>query len=314
MYPNRDAAAPGHLEKGPPMRLRNIAIWATALALGTTLTACSSSSGESGSAGSETVTIGVTDLSKDYWTTFTDLAAAEGIDVEIQNFTDYQQPNPILTQGGLDANQFQHLLFLANYNVNTDEDLTPIGATVIFQLGLYTSKGYTSPSEIPDGGQIAIPNDVTNQARALLVLQSAGLIKLADGGNPLSSPADIDQSASKVTVVPVDPNQTAVQLQSLDGAVINNNFAADASIDPTTAIYSDLQDPDSAEAYINVWAVRSEDVDDATLNRLVEIYHDPSVIDAVVEENKGTALAIDKTPEELQEILSGLEDLIREQG
>ncbi|WIY82463.1 MetQ/NlpA family ABC transporter substrate-binding protein [Propionimicrobium sp. PCR01-08-3] len=296
------------------MRLRNIAIWATALALGTTLTACSSSSGESGSAGSETVTIGVTDLSKDYWTTFTDLAAAEGIDVEIQNFTDYQQPNPILTQGGLDANQFQHLLFLANYNVNTDEDLTPIGATVIFQLGLYTSKGYTSPSEIPDGGQIAIPNDVTNQARALLVLQSAGLIKLADGGNPLSSPADIDQSASKVTVVPVDPNQTAVQLQSLDGAVINNNFAADASIDPTTAIYSDLQDPDSAEAYINVWAVRSEDVDDATLNRLVEIYHDPSVIDAVVEENKGTALAIDKTPEELQEILSGLEDLIREQG
>ncbi len=285
------------------MKFRRLAIIAAALALTTGLAACASDSTESESASSApstTVTIGITDVSKDYWTTFTDLAAKEGITVKLQNFTDYQQPNPILTQGQLDANQFQHLLFLANYNVNTGEDLVPIGATVVYQLGLYTAKDYTEPSQIPDGGQIAIPNDATNQARALLVLQSAGLITLKDGGNALSTPADIDEGASRVTVVPVDANQTAVQLRSLDGAVINNNFAADANLDPTS--------------YINVWVVRSEDVDDATLNRLVEIYHDPSVIGALLDENKGTAVAVDKTPQELQDILTGLEDLIRSQG
>ncbi|GAA2184091.1 MetQ/NlpA family ABC transporter substrate-binding protein [Brooklawnia cerclae] len=296
------------------MKLRRLAVLAAAIALSTTLVACSSGSSDSDSSASTTVTIGITDISKDYWTTFKDLAADQGITVELQNFTDYQQPNPILTQGQLDANQFQHLLFLANYNVNADEDLTPIGATVVYQLGLYTAKGYAEPSDIPDGGQIAIPNDATNQARALLVLQSAGLITLNGGGNALSTPADIDESASRVTVVPVDANQTAVQLQSLDGAVINNNFAADANLDPTSAIYSDLEDLTAAEPYINVWAVRKEDVDDATLNKLVEIYHDPSVIGALVEENKGTAVEVDKTPEELQTILTNLEDLIRAQG
>lgn len=299
------------------MKFRRLAIIAAALALTTGLAACASDSTESESASSApstTVTIGITDVSKDYWTTFTDLAAKEGITVKLQNFTDYQQPNPILTQGQLDANQFQHLLFLANYNVNTGEDLVPIGATVVYQLGLHTAKDYTEPSQIPDGGQIAIPNDATNQARALLVLQSAGLITLKDGGNALSTPADIDEGASRVTVVPVDANQTAVQLRSLDGAVINNNFAADANLDPTSAIYSDLQDLKAAEPYINVWVVRSEDVDDATLNRLVEIYHDPSVIGALLDENKGTAVAVDKTPQELQDILTGLEDLIRSQG
>lgn len=282
------------------------------ITLAATLTGCSSpSAGAKESADSKTVTIGITDISKDYWKTFTDLAAKEGITVKLQNFTDYQQPNPILTQGQLDANQFQHLLFLANYNVNTNQDLTPIGATVVYQLGLYTKKGYTEPSQIPDGGQIAIPNDATNQARALLVLQSAKLITLKDGGNALSTPADIDKSASRVTVVPVDANQTAVQLQSLDGAVINNNFAADANLDPTSAIYSDLQDLKAAEPYINVWVVRKEDADDATLTKLVQIYHDTTVIGSLLDANKGTAVAVDKTPAELQQILSDLETLIR---
>lgn len=261
-----------------------------------------------------TVKVGITEISKPYWSTFKDLAAEEGINVELQNFTDYQQPNPILTQGQLDANQFQHLLFLANYNVNADEDLTPIGATVVFQLGLYTEKGYATPEEIPDGAQVAIPNDATNQARALLVLQSAGLIKLAGGGNALSTPAEVDEANSRVTVVPVDANQTSVQLKSLDAAVINNNFATEAGIDPTTAIYSDLEDLKAAEPYINVWAVRAEDVDDETLNKLVDIYESDEVLGAQIEENQGTAVAIDKTPEELQSILTGLEDLIREQA
>lgn len=283
----------------------------TACAGGTAGGATTSGAAADGTDTPTTVTIGVTDASKDYWKIFTDLAAKQGITVKLQNFTDYQQPNPILSQGDLDLNQFQHLLFLANYNASSGDDLVPIGATAIYQLGLYTSKGYATPADIPDGGEVAIPNDPTNQARALLVLQSAGLLELKDGGNAFSTPADI-LDGSKVKVVPVDANQTAVQLQSLDAAVINNNYAYDADIDPTTAIYSDLDDPDAADPYINVWVVRAEDKDNPVYQKLVEIYHDKTVTDELLKENGGTAILSDKTPEQLQEILSGLEDLVKQ--
>jgi D-methionine transport system substrate-binding protein len=286
-----------------------------------TLAACSSG-GDSPGAGDATSTadadnrvtvrVGVTDKAQEYWTTFTDLAAEEGIDVELVNFTDYTQPNPILSSGDLELNQFQHLLYLANYNVASDDDLEPIGSTAIYQLGLYTTKGYASPDDIPEGAEIAIPNDVVNQARALLVLQSAGLITLTDGGNAFSTPAEIDEAASRVKVVPVDANQTSVQLQSLDAAVINNNFATDAGIDPTTAIYSDLEDTDTARPYLNIWVARAEDKDNPVYAQLVEIYQRDEVIGQLEDENKGTAVKPDLSPEELQTSLTELEDLVRE--
>lgn len=261
-----------------------------------------------------TVTIGVTDINKEYWTTFTELAAEEGITVELKNFTDYQQPNPALSNGQLDLNQFQHLLFLANYNENSNDDLVAIGSTVIYQLGLYTDKDYATPDDIPEGAQIAIPNDATNQARALLVLQSAGLITLKDGGNALSTPADVVTEESRVQVVPVDANQTAVQLRTLDAAVINNNFAADAQLDPTSAIYSDLDDTDTARPYVNIFAARAEDADNPLFATLVEIYHRPEVIDQVLESNEGTAVEQDLSADELATSLAELQDLVRDAG
>jgi D-methionine transport system substrate-binding protein len=290
-----------------------------AAAVVASLAACSSGSSEAASGSTTTaapddrvtVRVGVTDKAKDYWRTFEDLAADAGIDVELVNFTDYAQPNPILSSGDLELNQFQHLLYLANYNVASDDDLTPIGSTAIYQLGLYTTKGYAAPEDIPDGAEIAIPNDVVNQARALLVLQSAGLVSLKDGGNAFSTPAEIDAAASRVTVVPVDANQTAVQLQSLDGAIINNNFAGDAGIDPTTAIYSDLQDTKTARPYLNIWVARADDADNPVYAQLIEIYHSKEVTDQLLEENGGTAVVEDVPAAELQSDLKGLEDLVR---
>ncbi|TKR22399.1 methionine ABC transporter substrate-binding protein [Cellulomonas hominis] len=299
---------------------RRLTAWIAAIAATASLAACGSGGGEASSGATATadadnrvtVRVGVTDKAQEYWTTFTDLAADEGIDVELVNFTDYTQPNPILSSGDLELNQFQHLLYLANYNVNSDDDLQPIGSTAIYQLGLYTTKGYASPEDVPEGAEIAIPNDVVNQARALLVLQSAGLISLVDGGNAFSTPAEVDEAASKVKVVPVDANQTAVQLQSLDGAIINNNFATDAGIDPTTAIYSDLEDTDTARPYLNLWVARAEDADNPVYQQLIDIYHSPEVTDQLVEENGGTAVVEDVPAEELQSDLADLEDLVRE--
>jgi D-methionine transport system substrate-binding protein len=299
---------------------RTIAGLLTTVAVAASLAACGGADGGDDAAaggGGESegpVQIGVADQAQEYWRTFEELAAEEGIEVELVNFTDYTQPNPILSQGDLDLNQFQHLLYLANYNVAADDDLQPIGSTAIYQLGLYTTKGYESPEDIPDGAEIAIPNDVVNQARALLVLQSAGLIELEGGGNAFSTPAEVDEEASRVTVVPVDANQTAVQVNTLDGAVINNNFATDADIDPTTAIYSDLEDTETARPYLNIWVARAEDADNPTYLKLVEIYQSPEVLEKLEEENGGTAITEVVPPEELQADLAELEELVRTSG
>jgi len=297
---------------------RRLTVLMTAIALAASLTACSD--GAPGAVGATakadpknpvTVKVGVTDGSRAYWKTFVALSKKEGINVELKNFTDYQQPNPIVTQGGLQLNQFQHLLFLANYNVAAKADLVPIGATAIYQLGLYTAKGYKSPADIPNGGEIAIPNDPTNQGRALLELQSAKLITLKNGGNALSTPAEIVTGTSRVKVVPVDANQTTVQLKTLDAAIINNNFASDAGIDPKSAIYSDLKDTKAAAPYINVWVVPAKDKGNPLYAQLVKIYHDATVIDGLLAESKGTAVAQNQTPAELQTILTGLESDIK---
>jgi len=286
--------------------LTAVAAIGTALTLSLGLSACSSAAAD----GDGPITIGVTDQSKEYWRTFESLASDAGLDVELVNFTDYARPNPIVTEGGLDLNQFQHLLYLANYNVSADADLVPIGSTFIYQLALYTTKGYTSPADLPDGAEVAIPNDPTNQARALLVLQSAGLIELTDGGNAFSTPAEVDTDASRVTVVPVDANQTAIQVKTLDAAIINNNFAADAGIDPTTAIYSDLEDTAVARPYLNIWAARAEDADNPDYAKLVEIYQSDAVSGQIAQENAGTAVAEVVPPAELATDLAGLQELV----
>jgi D-methionine transport system substrate-binding protein len=295
---------------------RRLTVLMTAIALTASLAACSSGGPVAAGATANpkdpvTVKVGVTDGSQPYWKTFIGLAKTAGINVELQNFTDYQQPNPIVTQGGLQLNQFQHLLFLANYNVSANADLVPIGATAIYQLGLYTAKGYKSPTDIPNGGQIAIPNDPTNEGRALLELQSAKLITLKNGGNALSTPAEIVTDKSRVQVVPVDANQTVVQLKSLDAAVINNNFASDAGINPTTAIYSDLKNVKAAAPYINVWVVAAKDKNNPIYAQLVKIYHESAVINGLLAESKGTAVAQNETPAQLQSILTGLENDIK---
>lgn len=253
------------------------------------------------------VRIGVVNSGDDYWTTFTDLAEEEGISVELVNFSDYQLPNQGLTDGDLDLNQFQHLQFLANYNTATGSDLTPIAATAVYPLGLYSLK-HDSVEDIPDGGEIAIPNDDTNQARALLVLQEAGLVTLRDGGSAFSTPADVLEDESKVTVTPVDAAQTALALQDVDASIINNDFVGDADLTAEDAIYSDDPDSSAAEPYINVWVARGADADNEVFQQLVEIYHSPEVEEGVIEASGGTGVIKDNSAAELQEILAGIQE------
>ena len=278
------------------------------LALG--LTACASADAPAGgeaAATDEPVTIGVVGASEDHWRIFEEKATEAGIDVEIVDFTDYTLPNLALTEGEIDVNQFQHVLYLAQYNVESGEDLVPIGATAVYPLGLY-SQQYDSVEDIPEGAEIAVPNDPTNLARALLVLQDAGLLTLRDGGSAFATEADVVADESRVTVTPVDPQQTALALDSVAASIINNDFLADAGIDPDDVLYADDAASDAARPYINIWAARAEDATNETYLELVELYEDPEVQDALQEASGGTAVLADQSADELAEILAEVEE------
>ncbi|WP_459546142.1 MetQ/NlpA family ABC transporter substrate-binding protein [Nocardia sp. X0981] len=282
---------------------RVLAVPALIAAAVLTLTACGGSGGPEG-----TVRIGTTESGPE-WDVFERKAREAGITLQITNYSDYSQPNIALSQGQVDINLFQHLQFLGEYNVANNADLTPIGATQIVPLGLYSRK-HKSVADIPSGGEIAIPNDPSNQARALFVLEAAGLVKLSsDTFAP--SPADIDRAASTVKVTPVDSAQTALSLASVDGSVINNTYLERSGVDPTSALYKDDPTIPGAEPYINAFVTRVEDKDDPTYQRLVEIWHDPEVQQAVADSSQGTSVEVRRNGAELAPILQRVQQTIR---
>jgi D-methionine transport system substrate-binding protein len=270
---------------------------ALALPLALVLAGCAGSADSADSGGSseeEVVRIGVVNSGDAYWETFTDAAEEEGIDVEIVNFTEYTQPNPALAADELDLNQFQHVIYLATYNVQSDDDLQPIGSTAIYPLGLYSTQ-YESAEDIPEGSTVAVPNDESNQARGLLVLQSAGLIELEDGGSIFSTVADVLPD-SKVKVEALDAAFTATSLPDVAAAIVNNDFLEDAGLTAEDAIAQDDPSDPAAVPYINIFAAKAEDADNPTYLKLVEIFQESQeVLDGVVEASGGTAVIV-KTP------------------
>lgn len=287
---------------------------ALALPLALLLGACASGASDTAASGdaapSETVRIGVVGAGDPYWETFTEAAADEGIDVEIVNFDAYDQPNPALSAGELDLNQFQHIIYLATYNVAAGDDLVPIGATAIYPLGLYSTK-YTDVDDIPAGETIAVPNDESNQARALLVLQSAGLIELKDGGSIFSTVADIEDG-SKVTVEAVAADFTASSLPDFAGAVVNNDFVSKSGLTSDQLLAQDDPADASAFPYINIFAAKAEDAENPTYLKLVQIYQETTAVqEGVLAASGGTGVLVKTPVADLVASLKDTEDDIR---
>lgn len=260
----------------------------------------------------DAIRIGVVGASDPYWTTFEEAAADEGIEVEIVDFTDYTQLNPALSAGELDLNQFQHLVYLADYNVANDDDLTPVGSTAIYPLALY-SKQYDSIESIPDGAQVVVPDDASNQARGLNILQEAGLIELTDGGTIFSDVSDIDTAASRVEVTAAGADFTATSLDDVAAAIVNNDFVEKAGLDFDGALATDDPADPVAAPYVNVFVARDEDSDDADYAKLVEIYQDTAAVtDGVLEVSGGTAVLLKTPPADLAKLLQDTEKVVKD--
>ncbi|MGP6172139.1 MetQ/NlpA family ABC transporter substrate-binding protein [Microbacterium sp. A196] len=260
------------------------------------LSGCATATGgDAGGGSNETVKIGVVGKSDEQWPAFVEAAAEEGITVELVDFGSYEQPNPALTEGEIDLNQFQHIVYLAQYNEASGEDLTPIGSTAIYPLGLYSQK-YDDVKDIAEGESVAVPDDASNQARALLVLQSAGLIELKSGGTIFSDLADVDESASKVKVTALEAALIPTSLPDVAAAIINNDFVTQAGLKFEDAIAQDDPSDPNALPYVNIFAARADDADNETYLKLVEIFQtDPDVQAGLLKSSGDTAVAL-QTP------------------
>ena len=294
------------------MRIKRTLVTVAAAALATTgLVACSNESDDTAdnAAGDNvTVKIGTTEADQEAWRVFKDLAADNGIDLDIVQFSDYSPVNEALAQGELDVNKFQHIKYLAAYNQSSGNDLRVVGSTEIVPLALFW-KDHDSIDGI-EGESVAIPNDPSNQGRAINVLVQAGLLTLNDNvADELApTPAEIDQDASKVTVTPIDASQTPNAYNEGKPAIINNTWLDRAGIEPSLAVFQD--DPESAEAepYINVFAAQADRIDDETLNKLVELWQTPEVEEAVAKDSKGTSVPVYREKSELNDILDRLQN------
>lgn len=251
------------------------------------MAACGSTSNSS----SKKVTIGVVGSEK-FNKTLKEEAKKQGIDIEFKEFSAYTEPNPALDAGDIDMNRFQHIAYLSNYNVSANKDLQIVGPTVIYPMALF-SKKHTKLADIPQGGEIVIPNDTVNEARALKLLKTNGLVTFKNADVDAPTIDDVDTANSKVKVTPVDATQTVVGMESADGAVVNNDFLKDAGLKPADALAQDDPKTDpSAIKYVNLFVAQKDKADDETYKKIVEIFHTKPVMDAVQEETRGTAVEV----------------------
>ncbi|MDC4242381.1 MULTISPECIES: MetQ/NlpA family ABC transporter substrate-binding protein [Bacillota] len=236
------------------------------------------------------VKIGVVGANNDVWDYVAKkLEKEDGIKVKLVKFSDYNQPNKALSAGDLDLNSFQHRIFLENYNKESNDNLTPIGDTVIAPLGIYSDK-VKNAKDIKQGGKIIIPNDVTNEARALKLLESAGLIKLDPNGGDFPTPKNIKDNPKKLEITPVDASQTARSIKDADEVIINSGIAVDAGLIPTKDAIFLEQVNEKSNPYINIIVARAKDKDNEVYKKIVKAYQTDDVKKVINETSKGSSI------------------------
>lgn len=268
--------------------VKGLALTLVVGAIALTSVACGSKKADS--AESKVVKVGVVGSDTDVWDYVSKKVEKDsGIKIELVKFSDYNQPNDALANGDVDLNSFQHRIFLENYNKEKGSDLTPIADTVIAPLGIYSEKLQKS-SDIKDGGTIVIPNDVTNQGRALVLLQTAGLIKLDDKAGILGTLDNIKENPKNLKITPVDAAQTARSLKDVDLSIINSGVAVDAGfVSNKDAKFLEPVN-EKSKPYINIIVARKAEKDKEVFKKIIDAYHGDDVKKVIEETSKGSSI------------------------
>ncbi|WP_175939268.1 MetQ/NlpA family ABC transporter substrate-binding protein [Caballeronia sp. BCC1704] len=223
------------------------------------------------------------------WQVVQKVAKREGLNVKVVEFNDYVQPNAALDAGDLDANSFQHQPYLDSQIKQRGYKIVSAGLTYISPLGVY-SKKLKSLKDLPQGAKVAVPNDPSNENRALLLLQSQGVIKLKAGAGANGNNAtalDVAENPKKIKLVELDAAQLPRTLADVDAAAINTNFALAAGLQPTKDAIA-LEDVHSP--YANLIAVRTKDKDQPWVKKLVAAYQSDDVRQFLKSEFKGSVV------------------------
>ena len=266
------------------------------------LAACSSSTSKNAkSADSATVTVKVgvmslSDTEEARWNKVQEILDKDkaGVKLEFTQFTDYSQPNQAVRDGDVDINAFQHYYYLKNWNKENNADLVSVADTYIAPIRLYsgTKDGknkYTDVKDIPENGSIAVPNDPTNESRALNLLQAAGLIKLDVDSTKLATVANIKENKKNLKISELDASQTAASLTSVDAAVVNNTFVREAGIDYKNALYKEKTDENSKLWYNLIAAKKDWEKSDKAdaIKKIIKAYHTDKVKKVIEESSDG---------------------------
>lgn len=216
---------------------------------------------------------------EEIWKVAKDVAAKDGLEIELVTFSDYVQPNKVLEDGQIDANAFQHVPYLDEFNATHGTHIVKLADTINYPIGVYSQK-IKNLSEVKDGDMLGLPNDPTNGARALILFERAGLIKLKEGVGVKATVRDIADNPKKLEFKEMDAAFIPKALGDLTAAVINTNFAIENGLNPTKdAIYQEPKD----SPWVNIIAVREADKDKPIFQKLVKAYQSDEVKKFVTE-------------------------------
>ena len=223
------------------------------------------------------------------------ILADEGYDLEVTVFEDYVQPNNVVESGDFDANYFQHVNYLNSFNEENGTHLVVAtnGKIHYEPFGIY---GGTKKSldDVADGDAIAIPNDTTNEARALLLLQQVGLIKLADGVGVTATVNDVTENPHNLQLVEVEAAQVAKQLPSVAFGVINGNYALENGLSvEKDALATESADGDAIQQYVNIIAVKDGNQDLPKIKALTDALHSDTVVNYINDTYQGAVVPYD---------------------
>lgn len=217
-----------------------------------------------------------------------ELAEEQGLEftIETQVFSDYVMPNVALSEGEIDLNSFQTEPFFDEMNESRGLDLVRVDDTVTFPMGIYSLE-YTDIKDLPEGARIGLPSDPTNSGRALALFEQAGLLKVEEGVGLAATILDIAENENNYEFIELDSAQIPRQLNELDAAAINTNFALEAGYNPAEdSIFSESSD----SPFVNLVASRTENKDDEAIKQFLELYHSDEVKQFIEEEFSGAII------------------------
>ena len=204
------------------------------------------------------------------------ILAEKGITLEIVKIEDSVTPNTGVIEGSLDANYFQHVPYLEQFNKENGSTLVSVGAVHYEPFGVYAGKT-KDLKDLPDGATIAVPNNVTNEARALLLLAQEGIIQLKDGAGINATVGDIVENPKNIKFKELAPEQLVAALPDVDVAVINGNYAIEGGLHVSQALAVEANDGLAAKTYGNIVATSKEKENDPSIKALVEVLQGPEI-------------------------------------